>query len=58
MGNRSAATVGQLHTYDTTFECGDIYVSPLVMRNTYLEDDPVSAPLFMLHDKGSDSMSK
>ena len=58
VGKRSAATVGQLLTYDATFECGDIYVSPLVMRNTYLEDDSVFAPLFMLPEKGCDSMSK
>lgn len=49
--NTNSETLAQLITYDTTFECGDIYVSPLVMRNTYLTDDPIFPVLFLLHDR-------
>jgi len=41
--------VQQLLTYDTTFNMGDTYVSSLVMRNTYLQGNPIFPVAFMLH---------
>jgi len=41
----------QLISYDTTFQCGDTYVSVLVMRNIFLQGDPIFPALFLLHDK-------
>lgn len=49
--NGKPEQLGQLITYDTTFECGDIYISPLIMRNTFLADDPIFPVLFLLHDR-------
>ncbi|CAG7816969.1 unnamed protein product, partial [Allacma fusca] len=41
----------QLITYDTTFELVDVYVSALVLRNTFVEGDPIFPVAFMLHER-------
>ncbi|KAM4031925.1 uncharacterized protein ACNLHF_019310 [Anomaloglossus baeobatrachus] len=41
----------QLISYDTTFNIGDFYLSPLVMRNVALVSDPIFPVAFLLHVK-------
>ncbi|CAG7726222.1 unnamed protein product [Allacma fusca] len=41
----------QLLTYDTTFKLADAYLSALIMRNTYLKNDPIFPVTFMIHSE-------
>jgi hypothetical protein len=41
----------QLISYDTTFCLGDFYLSVLVMRNIFIEGDPIFSVLFMVHER-------
>ena len=38
-------------SYDTTFNIGNFYVSPLVFRHILFEGDPVIPVAFMLHER-------
>ncbi len=44
-------TQGQLFSYDTTFELGDIYVSVLLMRHVLFNGAPVIPVAFLLHER-------
>ena len=37
--------------YDTTFELGDFYVSPLVFRHTIFDQKPIIPVAFLIHDR-------
>ena len=41
----------QLLSYDTTYNLGDFYVSPLLFRHTLFEDAPVMPVAFLIHEK-------
>ena len=41
----------QVIGYDTTFTIFDGYVSPLVMRNTFLEKNPIFAVAYLIHER-------
>jgi hypothetical protein len=41
----------QLISCDTTFCLGDFYLSVLVMRNIFIEGDPIFPVLFMVHER-------
>ena len=40
-----------LLSYDTTFNLGEFYVSPLVFKNVIFEANPLVAGLFLIHEK-------
>ena len=42
---------GQLLSYDTTFQLGDFYVSPLLFRNILFSKSPVIPVAFLLHER-------
>ena len=42
---------GQLLSYDTTFQLGDFYVSPLLFRNILISKFPVMPVAFLLHER-------
>lgn len=42
---------GHLMSYDTTFQLGDFYVSPLLFRNVLFSKSPVMPVAFLLHEK-------
>ena len=42
---------GQLLSYDTTFQLGDFYVSPLLFRNILFSKSPVMPVAFLLHER-------
>ena len=42
---------GHLMSYDTTFQIGDFYVSPLLFRNVLFSKSPVMPVAFLLHEK-------
>lgn len=46
---------GQLFSYDTTFELGDIYVSALLMRHILFQGAPVIPVSFLLHERKLES---
>lgn len=41
----------QLMSYDTTFQLGDFYVSPLLFRNTLFKKSPVMPAIFLIHER-------
>ena len=41
----------QLLSYDTTFQLGDFYVSPLLFRHTLFTESPVLPALFLIHER-------
>ena len=41
----------QLLSYDTTFQLGDFYLSPLLYRHTLFSDSPVIPALFLIHER-------
>ena len=41
----------QLLSYDTTFQLGDFYVSPLLFRHTLFTTSPVLPVLFLIHER-------
>ena len=41
----------QLLLYDTTFQLGDFYLSPLLYRHTYFSNSPVIPALFLIHER-------
>ena len=41
----------QLLSYDTTFQLGDFYVSPLLFRHTVFNNRPTIPAIFMLHER-------
>lgn len=59
MDNRMAAEFNKLlqegspsmMTYDTTFQLGDFYVSPLLFRHTLLDGSPVIPLGFLIHER-------
>ena len=38
-------------SYDTTYQIGDFYVSLLVVRVSYFEEEPILSVAFMIHDR-------
>ena len=40
----------QLLSYNTTFQLGDFYVSPLLFRHTLFRESPVVPALFLIHE--------
>ena len=49
------AVNGQLFSYDTTFELGDIYVSALLVRHVLFQGAPVIPVSFLLHERKLES---
>ena len=47
---RKDPTLPQCIGYDTTFKIFDGYVSPLVVRNTFLEKNPIIPIAYLLHE--------
>lgn len=45
------STLTQLLSYDTTFQLGDFYVSPLLFRHTLFTESPVVPALFLIHER-------
>ena len=43
--------VGQLLSYDTTFQMGDFYVSTLLFRHLIFEESPCIPAVFMIHER-------
>ena len=41
----------QLLSYDTTFQLGDFYLSPLLYRHTLFSHSPVIPALFLIHER-------
>lgn len=41
----------QLLSYDTTFQLGDFYLSPLLFRHTLFTTSPVIPALFLIHER-------
>ena len=41
----------QLLSYDTTFQLGDFYVSPLVFRHSLFEENPCIPAMFLIHER-------
>ena len=41
----------QLLSYDTTFQLGDFYVSPLIFRHTIFEEKPCIPAMFLVHER-------
>ena len=41
----------QLLSYDTTFQLGDFYVSPLIFRHTLFKERPCIPALFLIHER-------
>ena len=41
----------QLLSYDTTFQLGDFYVSPLIFRHTIFEEKPCIPATFLIHER-------
>ena len=41
----------QLLSYDTTFQLGDFYLSPLLFRHTLFSSSPVIPVLFLIHER-------
>ena len=41
----------QLLSYDTTFNLGDFYVSPLVFRHTLFQEIPCMPVMFLIHER-------
>ena len=41
----------QLLSYDTTFQLGDFYVSPLIFRHTIFEEKPCIPAMFLIHER-------
>ncbi len=41
----------QLLSYDTTFQLGDFYLSPLLFRHTLFLRSPVIPALFLIHER-------
>ncbi len=37
--------------YDTTFKCGNFYISPILFRHIYFENSPVIPLAFLIHDR-------
>ena len=37
--------------YDTTFQLGDFYVSPLLLRHIYFNGSPIILLAFLIHDR-------
>ena len=51
---RAVLTTGsqaQLLSYDTTYNLGDFYVSPLLFRHTIFDGAPVMPAAFLIHEK-------
>jgi len=42
---------GQILSYDTTFQLGDFYVSPLIFRNILFKEQPSIPVAFLLHER-------
>ena len=42
---------GQLLSYDTTFQLGDFYVSPLLFRHTLFDEMPCVPAMFLIHER-------
>ena len=41
----------QLLSYDTTFQLGDFYVSPLIIRHTFFKERPCIPSMFLMHER-------
>ena len=41
----------QLLSYDTTFQLGDYFVSPLLFRHTLFKESPVMPAIFLIHER-------
>ncbi len=45
------SSLPQLLSYDTTFQLGDFYVSPLLFRYVAFTKSPVVPALFLIHER-------
>ena len=45
------SSLPQLLSYDTTFQLGDFYVSPLLFRHVIFKESPVIPALFLIHER-------
>lgn len=41
----------EIITYDTTFEVGQFFLSTLVMKNIYLEEEPIFPVIYYMHNR-------
>ncbi|SMN01977.1 hypothetical protein SPONN_284 [uncultured Candidatus Thioglobus sp.] len=41
----------QLLSYDTTFQLGDFYVSPVIFRHSLFEENPCIPAMFVIHER-------
>ena len=41
----------ELLSYDTTFQLGNFYISPLLFRHTIFSNKPTILAIFMLHER-------
>lgn len=48
----------QLLSYDTTFQLGDFYVSPLIFRHTIFKERPCIPVMFLVHERKFTEMHK
>ena len=51
LNNTLATNQGTVLQYDTTFNLGDFYVSPLVCRHSIFDKSPTIPVTFLIHDK-------
>lgn len=49
--SKSTSSAPQLLSYDTTFQLGDFFVSPLLFRHITFASSPVMPLLFLIHDR-------
>jgi len=48
----------QLLSYDTTFQLGDFYVSPLIVRHTLFREKPCIPAMFLIHERKLTGLTK
>ena len=46
-----SSNCNQVLSYDTTFQLGDFYVSPILFRNVLFTKSPVMPAMFLLHER-------
>lgn len=48
---KAQSELPQLLSYDTTFQLGDFYISPLLFHHTLFSTSPVIPALFLIHER-------
>ena len=48
---QTQSTNTQLLSYDTTFQLGDFYLSPLLYRHTLFIESPVIPAIYLIHER-------